>query len=79
MKSYSEKKNGDAKEPRISSISGCPCQLNCKTYTVASQSIIVIFFSYTTLLTLTYGSRMEKTWEACCMAEQEGLSFREAE
>ena len=32
-----------------------------------------------TLLTLSYGGRMEKTWEACCMAEQEGLSFREAE
>ena len=32
-----------------------------------------------TLLTLTYGSRMEKTREAHCMAEQEGLSFREAE
>ena len=31
-----------------------------------------------TLLTLAYGSRMEKTWEARRMAEQEGLSFREA-
>ena len=31
-----------------------------------------------TLLMLTYGGRMEKTQEACCMAEQEGLSFREA-
>ena len=27
---------------------------------------------------LTYGGGMEKTREACCMAEQEGLSFREA-
>ena len=32
-----------------------------------------------TLLMLTYGGRMEKTWEAHHMAEQEGLSFREAE
>ena len=32
-----------------------------------------------TLLTLTYGGRMEKTQEACRMVEQEGLSFREAE
>ena len=31
------------------------------------------------LLTLTYGDRMEKTREACRMAEQEGLSYREAE
>ena len=71
--------NGDAKGPCIGSVSGCPCKLNCKAYTVVSKSIIVIFFSYMTLLTLTYGSRMEKTQEAHCMAEQEGLSFREAE
>ena len=31
------------------------------------------------LLMLTYGGRMEKTWEAHHMAEQEGFSFREAE
>ena len=31
------------------------------------------------LLMLTYGGRMEKTQEACCMVEQEGLSFRKAE
>ena len=28
---------------------------------------------------LTYGGRVEKTWEDYHMAEQEGLSFREAE
>ena len=32
-----------------------------------------------TLLTLTYGGRMEKTQEAYCRVEQDGLSFREAE
>ena len=56
----------------------CPCKFNCENYTVASKYIIVVFSSYTTLLILTYGGRMEKTWEACCRAEQEGLSFREA-
>ena len=30
------------------------------------------------LLMLIYGDRMEKTWEVHCMAEQEGLSYREA-
>ena len=74
-----ELQNGDAKEPCIGSASGYPYELNCKTYTVASKSIIVIFFSYMTLLSLIYGSRMEKTCEAHCRAEQEGLSFREAE
>ena len=28
---------------------------------------------------LNYGDRMEKSWMACCWAEEEGLSFREAE
>ena len=32
-----------------------------------------------TLLTLIYGGRMKQIREACHMAEQEGLSFREAE
>ena len=31
------------------------------------------------LLMLIYGDMMEKTQEACHMAEQEGLSYREAE
>ena len=30
------------------------------------------------LLMLNYGDRMEKTWEACRVVEQEGLSYREA-
>ena len=72
-----ERKNGDTKEPRIGGVLGCPCEFNSKTSTVVGKAI-VIFFSYTALLILTYGDRMEKTWEACHMAEQEGLSYREA-
>ena len=41
--------------------------------------LLLFFFSYMTLLTIAYGSTMEKTQKAHCMAEQEGLSFREAE
>ena len=67
------------KGPHIGSTSECPCKFNCETYTVASKYIIVVFSSYTTILMLTYGDRMEKTWEACHRVEQEGLSFREAE
>ena len=74
-----KRKNGDAKEPHIGGVSGCPYEFNCKTYTVVGKSIIVIFFSYMALLMLTYRDRMEKTQEAHCMAEQEGLSYREAE
>ena len=66
------------KGPHIGSASKCPCKFNCETYTVTSKYIIIVFSSYTTLLMLTYGGRMEKTWEACCRAEWEGLSFREA-
>ena len=66
------------KGPHIGSASKCPCKFNCETYTVASKYIIIVFSSYTTLLMLTYGDRMEKTQEACHRAEWEGLSFREA-
>ena len=51
---------------------------NCKTCIVEGKCII-IFFSYTALLTLNYGGKMEKTLEARHMAQQEGLSYREAE
>ena len=53
-------------------------KFNCETYTVVSKPIIIVFSSYVTLLMLIYGGRMEKTQEAHCRAEQEGLSFREA-
>ena len=66
------------KGPHVGSASEHPCKFNCETYTVASKYIIVVFSSYTTLLMLTYGGRMEKTREAHRRAEQEGLSFREA-
>ena len=66
------------KGPHIGSASECPCKFNCETYTVMSKYIIVVFSSYMTLLTLSYGGRMEKTWEAHCRAEWEGFSFREA-
>ena len=66
------------KGPHIGRASKCPCKFNCETYTVTSKYIIIVFSSYTTLLTLTYGDRMEKTQEAYCRAEWEGLSFREA-
>ena len=49
---------------------------NCKA--CIEGKCIIIFFSYTALLTLNYGDRMEKTREAHHMAEQEGLSYREA-
>ena len=46
---------------------------------VVSKCIIVIFPSYSALLMLNYGDRMEKSQMAHCRAEEEGLSFREAE
>ena len=47
--------------------------------TVASECIIVIFPSYSALLMLNNSNRMEKSWMACHWAEEEGISFREAE
>ena len=41
---------------------------NCKTCIVEGKCII-IFFSYTALLMLNYGGRMEKTQEASHVAE----------
>ena len=42
-------------------------------------NVLLLFsFSYLALLALIYGDRMEKTREACRMAEQTGLSYREA-
>ena len=40
--------------------------------------LFLFFFCYMALLMLVYGDRMEKTWEACRMVEQVGLSYREA-
>ena len=41
--------------------------------------LLLFSFSYPALLALIYGDRMEKTREAHRMAEQAGLSYREAE
>ena len=71
-----KQKRGNAREPRVGGVSGF-YKCNCKTCIVDGKCII-IFFSYTALLTLNYGGRMEKSWEACHVAEQEGLSYREA-
>ena len=40
--------------------------------------LLLFSFSYPALLVLIYGDRMEKTQEARHMAEQMGLSYREA-
>ena len=47
--------------------------------TIVSKPTALVFSSYTTLLILKYGSRMELTQEACLRVEQEGISFREAQ
>ena len=52
-------------------------ECNCKNC-IAEGKLIIIFFSYTALLMLNYGGRMEKTLEAHNVAEHEGLSYREA-
>ena len=54
-------------------------QNNCRVCVVASKHIIVVFPSYSALLMLEYGDRMEKSQVAHCQAEEVGLSFREAE
>ena len=51
---------------------------NGGVYAVASNYIIV-FPSYSALLTLRYGNRMEKSQVACHWVEEEWLSIREAE
>ena len=53
--------------------------LTARPISLRVNLLLLFFFSYTALLTLVYGDRMEKTWEAHCMAEQVGLSYREAE
>ena len=56
-----------------------PYENNCRVCVVANKHIIVVFPSYSALLMLEYGDRMEKSWVAHCQVEEEGLSFREAE
>ena len=56
-----------------------PYRSDCGACAVVSKCIIVIFPSYSALLMLNYGNRMEKSRMAHHWAEEEGLSFREAE
>ena len=52
--------------------------LTARPMSLRVNLLLLFFFSYTALLMLVYGDRMEKTREACRMAEQAGLSYREA-
>ena len=58
---------------------GVLMDLTARPISLRVNLLLLFFFSYMALLTLVYGDRMEKTQEACCMAEQVGLSYREAE
>ena len=69
---------GDIRKPWVCGLLKGSSRHNCKTYVVTSKHIIVIFPSYVTLLTLNYRDRVEKSCEACCKVEEEGLSIREA-
>ena len=53
--------------------------LTVKLISLRVNLLLLFSFSYLALLALNYGDRMEKTQEACYMAEQAGLSYREAE
>ena len=70
---------GDVRKPWVHVLSRDLCENNCRVCVVASKHIIVVFPSYLALLMLEYGDRMEKGWVTCHWAEEEGLSFREAE
>ena len=56
-----------------------PYKNNCRVCVIASKHILVVFPSYSDLLMLKYGNRMEKSWVACHWVEEEGLSLREVE
>ena len=70
---------GDVRKPWVHVLSRDPCKNNCRVCIIASKHIIVVFPSYLALLMLDYGDRMEKSWVTHHWAEEEGLSFREAE
>ena len=69
----------DVRKPWVHILSRDPCKNNYRVFFVASKCIIVVFPSYSDLLMLTYGDRMEKSQVTHCRAAEEGLSFREAE
>ena len=70
---------GNVRKLGVHVLSRDPYENYYRVCVVASKHIIVVFPSYLALLTLEYGDRMEKSQVACCRAEEEGLSFREAE
>ena len=70
---------GDVRKLQVHALSRDPYENNCRVCIIVSKHTIVVFTSYLAFLTLEYGDRMEKTWVAHCWAEEEGLSFREAE
>ena len=70
---------GDVRKLWVHALSGYPYENNCRVCVIVSKHIIVVFPSYSALLTLEYGDRMEKSWVTCCQAEEEGLSFKEVE
>ena len=57
---------------------GVLTDLTARPISLRANLLLLFFFSYMALLMLVYGDRMEKTWEACHMVEQVGLSYREA-
>ena len=70
---------GDVRKLWVHVLSRDLYESNCRVCVVASKHIIVVFPSYSALLMLEYGDRMEKSRVTCHQVEQEGLSFREAE
>ena len=56
---------------------GVLTDLTTRPMSLRVNLLLLFFFSYTALLKLVYGDRMVKTQEACHMAEQVGLSYRE--
>ena len=70
---------GNVRKPWVHALSRDPYENNCRVCVIASKHIIVVFPSYLALLMLEYGDRMEKSQVTHCQAEEEGLSFREAE
>ena len=70
---------GNVRKLWVHALSRDPYKDNCRVCIIASKHIIVVCPSYSALLTLEYGDRMEKSQVACHQAEEQGLSFREAE
>ena len=70
---------GNVRKPWVHVLLRDPYKSNCRVCVVASKHIIVVFPSYSALLTLEYGDRMEKSWVTHHRVEEEGLSIREAE